>query len=145
MLDTIANASVMRRASVTGVLSERPEVVSAKVKWQSRRVSRGRGRVAEVAWPRTRTRLPAIIAHLINEAQHATYSRATMIRHDYSRIDSKRRANLSHKKKQFAKAEFQEQTYEHRLNFYILPPTAEITLEEFEQWAIDRLKGTPER
>ncbi|KAF3051606.1 hypothetical protein E8E11_001432 [Didymella keratinophila] len=63
-----------------------------------------------------------------------------MIRHDYSRIGPKRRANLSHKKKQFAKAEFQEQTYEHRLNFYILPPTAEITLEEFEQWAIDRLK-----
>lgn len=64
-----------------------------------------------------------------------------MIRYDQSRVDSKRRANLSHKKKQFAKAEFQEQTYDHRLNFYILPPTAEITLEEFEQWAIDRLKG----
>lgn len=64
-----------------------------------------------------------------------------MIRHDYSRVDSKRRANLSHKKKQFAKAEYQEQIYEHRLNFYVIPPTAEITLEEFEQWAIDRLKG----
>ncbi|KAF3000804.1 hypothetical protein E8E13_006128 [Curvularia kusanoi] len=63
-----------------------------------------------------------------------------MIRHDYSRVEPKRRANLSHKKKQFAKAEFQEQTYDHRLNFYVLPPTAEITLEEFEQWAINRLK-----
>lgn len=91
---------------------------------------------------RRATRLPAIITHRIKEAQHNTVpSQATMIRHDYSRIDPKRRANLSHKKKQFARAEFQEQTYEHRLNFYILPPTAEITLEEFEQWAIDRLKG----
>jgi DNA primase large subunit len=65
-----------------------------------------------------------------------------MIRQDYSRVDSKRRANVSYKKRQFAKAEFQQQTYDHCLNFYILPPTAEITLEEFEQWAIDRLKGT---
>lgn len=64
-----------------------------------------------------------------------------MIRHDYSRVDPKRRANLNYKKKQFTKAEFQEQTYEYRLNLYVLPPTAEITLEEFEQWAIDRLKG----
>jgi DNA primase large subunit len=64
-----------------------------------------------------------------------------MIRHDYSRVDSKRRANIGHKKKQFATAEFQQQNYEHRLNFYVLPPTAEITLEEFETWAITRLKG----
>lgn len=64
-----------------------------------------------------------------------------MIRHDHSRVEAKRRANLNYKKKQFAKAEFEHQSYEHRLNFYILPPTAEITLEEFEQWAIDRLKG----
>lgn len=65
-----------------------------------------------------------------------------MIRHDYSRVDSKRRANLDYKKRQFAKAEFQQQNYEHRLNFYVLPPTAEITLDEFETWAISRLKGT---
>jgi DNA primase large subunit len=64
-----------------------------------------------------------------------------MIRNDYSRIDPKRRANINHKKKQFAKAEFAQQTYEHRLNFYDVPPTAEITLEEFETWAISRLKG----
>jgi DNA primase large subunit len=64
-----------------------------------------------------------------------------MIRHDYSRVDPKRRANLDYKRKQFAKAEFQQQSYEHRLNFYVLPPTAEITLEEFETWAINRLKG----
>lgn len=65
----------------------------------------------------------------------------TMIRHDYSRVDPKRRANIDYKKKQFAKAEFQQQNYEHRLNFYTLPPTAEITLDEFETWAINRLKG----
>jgi DNA primase large subunit len=64
-----------------------------------------------------------------------------MIRHDYSRVDPKRRANLDYKRKQFAKAEFEQQNYEHRLNFYVLPPTAEITLDEFETWAIDRLKG----
>lgn len=73
--------------------------------------------------------------------QHKTSRQATMIRHDYSRVDPKRRANLDHKRRQFAKAEFQQQNYEHRLNFYALPPTAEITLEEFETWAINRLKG----
>jgi len=31
--------------------------------------------------------------------------------------------------------------YPHRLSFYILPPTAEVTLDQFEQWAIDRLRG----
>jgi DNA primase large subunit len=67
----------------------------------------------------------------------------TMIRHDYSRVDAKRRANLDYKKRQFAKADFQQHNYEHRLNFYVLPPTAEITLDEFETWAIDRLKGMP--
>ncbi|KAF2747604.1 DNA primase, large subunit [Sporormia fimetaria CBS 119925] len=63
-----------------------------------------------------------------------------MIRHDYSRVDPKRRANVNYKKRQFAKAEYAQQNYDHRLNFYILPPTAEITLEEFETWAINRLK-----
>ncbi|KAF2197746.1 DNA primase, large subunit [Delitschia confertaspora ATCC 74209] len=63
-----------------------------------------------------------------------------MIRHDKTRIDAKRRANLDYKKRQFAKPEFQKRDFEHRLNYYILPPTEEITLEEFETWAIDRLK-----
>ena len=31
--------------------------------------------------------------------------------------------------------------YPFRLNFYDLPPVQEITLEEFELWAIDRLYG----
>lgn len=30
--------------------------------------------------------------------------------------------------------------YKSRLSFYDIPPTSEITLEEFEMWAIDRLK-----
>ena len=69
----------------------------------------------------------------------------TMIRHDYSRVEPKRRAYIDPKKKQFAKAEYQQQDYKHRLNYYVLPPTAEITLEEFETWAINRLKGTRSR
>lgn len=64
-----------------------------------------------------------------------------MIRHDHSRVDAKRRANLDYKRRQFAKAEFEQQAYDHRLNFYVLPPTAEVTLDEFETWAITRLKG----
>lgn len=31
--------------------------------------------------------------------------------------------------------------YPHRLSFYLLPPTNEITVEEFEKWAIDRLNA----
>jgi DNA primase large subunit len=30
--------------------------------------------------------------------------------------------------------------YPHRLNLYERPPTDEVTLEEFEIWAIDRLR-----
>ncbi|CAO1638125.1 unnamed protein product [Parajaminaea phylloscopi] len=30
--------------------------------------------------------------------------------------------------------------YPHRLNFYNRPPTMEVTIEQFESWAIDRLK-----
>jgi hypothetical protein len=87
------------------------------------------------------TRLPCHHRSPLYFSNTQSNTDTTMIRHDYSRVEHKRRANLSHKKKQFAKAEFQEQNYEHRLNFYVLPPTAEITLEEFEQWAINRLKG----
>ncbi|PKY04840.1 DNA primase large subunit [Aspergillus campestris IBT 28561] len=63
-----------------------------------------------------------------------------MIRQDFHRVDPKRRANLDPRKKQFASSAFKQQDYPHRLNFYDVPPTAEITLEQFEQWAIDRLK-----
>ncbi|KAI9675112.1 MAG: hypothetical protein M1817_001520 [Caeruleum heppii] len=63
-----------------------------------------------------------------------------MIRQDSSRIDAKRRATLDHKRKQFATPNYKTSEYPHRLNFYTVPPTAEITLEQFEQWAIDRLR-----
>ena len=64
-----------------------------------------------------------------------------MMSHDRDRIDAKRRSVLNHKKQQFAEPKFQAQDYPHRLSFYAVPPTAEITLEQFEQWAIDRLRG----
>ncbi len=63
-----------------------------------------------------------------------------MNRADYNRIDPKRRIVVDHRKKQFADPSYKEQQYPHRLNFYATPPTADITLEEFEQWAIDRLR-----
>ncbi|MCJ1333782.1 hypothetical protein MMC10_010482 [Thelotrema lepadinum] len=56
-----------------------------------------------------------------------------------ARIDAKRR-NISHKRKQFANPTYKQQDYPYRLNFYDVPPVAEITLEQFEQWAIDRLR-----
>jgi DNA primase large subunit len=62
-----------------------------------------------------------------------------MIRQEL-RIDPKRRANVDYKRRQFATAEFVQQDYDHRLTFYTIPPTKEITLEEFEEWAIHRLK-----
>jgi DNA primase large subunit len=64
-----------------------------------------------------------------------------MIRQEFSRADPKRRAALDPRKKQFAAPTFQNVEYKHRLNFYTIPPTADITLEQFEQWAIDRLRG----
>ncbi|KAJ5121804.1 DNA primase large subunit [Penicillium atrosanguineum] len=63
-----------------------------------------------------------------------------MIRQDAHRIDPKRRNTIDHKKRQFAVPIYKQQDYPHRLNLYDTPPTAEITLEQFEQWAIDRLK-----
>lgn len=59
-----------------------------------------------------------------------------------NRIDVKRRNVVDHRKKQFADPSYKETQYPHRLNFYSTPPTADITLEQFEQWAIDRLRGT---
>lgn len=32
-------------------------------------------------------------------------------------------------------------SYPHQLSFYTTPPTSEITLDQFEQWAIDRLRS----
>lgn len=35
-----------------------------------------------------------------------------------------------------------KEEYPFRLNFYIRPPPKEVTLEEFEGFALDRLQGT---
>ncbi len=64
-----------------------------------------------------------------------------MIRQDFNRTDAKRRNVLDHRKKQFAEASYKETQYPHRLHFYAGPPPADITLEQLEQWAIDRLRG----
>lgn len=67
-----------------------------------------------------------------------------MIRQGYNRIDHKRRSTIDYKKKQFATPTYKQQDYPHRLSLYEIPPTAEITLEQFEQWAIDRLRSISE-
>ena len=64
-----------------------------------------------------------------------------MIRQDNNRIDAKRRNVINPKKRQFAEPLYKQQDYPHCLNIYQVPPTAEITLEEFETWAIDRLRS----
>jgi DNA primase large subunit len=56
------------------------------------------------------------------------------------RIDVKRRNVLDHRKRQFAQAQWVEQDYAHRMNFYTIPPTGDVSLEEFEEWGIARLK-----
>ncbi|RPA95167.1 DNA primase, large subunit [Choiromyces venosus 120613-1] len=58
------------------------------------------------------------------------------------RQESVKRVRAIDSKKHWAStgAEFNPIDYTHRLNFYNTPPTTEITLDEFEQWAIDRLR-----
>ncbi|KAI1151258.1 DNA primase, large subunit [Nemania diffusa] len=63
-----------------------------------------------------------------------------MQRPEYNRPDPKRRNVTDHRKKQFADPTYKETEYPYRLSFYATPPTADITLEQFEQWAIDRLR-----
>ena len=63
-----------------------------------------------------------------------------MIRQDAARLP--KRQTRDHRKRQFAEPTHKHHDYKHRLNFYDVPPTADITLEQFEQWAIDRLRGT---
>lgn len=52
-----------------------------------------------------------------------------------------KRNKIDHKKTQFAKANYKQNDYPHRLSLYDIPPTSEISLEQFETWAIDRLRG----
>lgn len=56
------------------------------------------------------------------------------------RIDPKKRAIIDPRKRQFASAQWIEQDYAHRMNFYTIPPTGDVTLEQFEEWGIARLK-----
>ncbi len=63
-----------------------------------------------------------------------------MIKSDIHRLDVKRR-HVNERKRQFAVAAYKQQDYPHRLNFYELPPTSEISLEDFEKWAIHRLRS----
>lgn len=53
-----------------------------------------------------------------------------------------KRNKIDHKKTQFARPNYKENDYPHRLSLYDTPPTSEISLEQFETWAIDRLRGT---
>lgn len=57
------------------------------------------------------------------------------------RPDPKKRAAMDHRKRQFQAPQFPSISYPNRLNFYTVPPTDDITLEQFEEWAIQRLKG----
>lgn len=59
----------------------------------------------------------------------------------HDRFDPKRRNVVDHRKKQFTSPQYKDAEYPNRLNFYTDAPTADITLEQFEQWAIDRLRG----
>ena len=81
-------------------------------------------------------------AYLLRREQKSCPEILNMIRQEHDRIDPKRRNTLNYKKKQFATASYNQPSYPFRLNFYDVPPTAEITLEQFEQWAIDRLRST---
>ena len=63
-----------------------------------------------------------------------------MIRSEIQRFNAKR-PHFNERKKQFVDAAYKQQEYPSRLNFYEIPPTAEISLEDFERWAIDRLRG----
>lgn len=64
-----------------------------------------------------------------------------VLRANAERSENRRKTRVGHRKTQFVEATFKQQTYPYRLNFYDSPPTADITLEQFEQWAIDRLRG----
>jgi DNA primase large subunit len=57
-----------------------------------------------------------------------------------SRIEAKKRAILDPKQQQFVKPQWEKQDYQHRMNFYTIPPTEDIALEDFEEWGIARLK-----
>jgi hypothetical protein len=80
-----------------------------------------------------KTRLSRIVTKVHSQGQRtATASTSKMFKHS-----SKKRTVL----KNFQEVVQHDVNYPHRLNFYTTPPLSEITLEEFELWAIDRLYG----
>ena len=64
-----------------------------------------------------------------------------MIRTQAPRVPPSKRQQIDYKKRQFAAPTWKSADYESRLSFYTLPPTEEITLEEFELWGLARLRG----
>ncbi|KAK5111095.1 hypothetical protein LTR62_005294 [Meristemomyces frigidus] len=56
------------------------------------------------------------------------------------RIASNKRTVVDARRQQFAKTRHAPEEYPHRLNFYLVPPAGDIALEQFEEWAIARLK-----
>ena len=57
------------------------------------------------------------------------------------RIDPKRRTTLDPRRRQFANnTAYTDHVFPHRMSFYTLPPTGDISLEQFEEWGIARLK-----
>lgn len=52
------------------------------------------------------------------------------------------KSRVVEKNQNFSSASFESLSYPTRLNFYKKPPVSEISIEEFETWAIDRLVGT---
>ncbi|EMC94594.1 hypothetical protein BAUCODRAFT_35825 [Baudoinia panamericana UAMH 10762] len=56
------------------------------------------------------------------------------------RIDAKKRAVLDRRRQEFVTTKWQAEAYPHRMNMYPIPPLDDITLEQFEEWAIARLK-----
>ncbi|KAF8541477.1 eukaryotic and archaeal DNA primase, large subunit-domain-containing protein [Trichophaea hybrida] len=57
------------------------------------------------------------------------------------RQELQKKPRINDKKRHFGGGiNFESLSYLHRLNFYTTPPTSEVTLDQFEQWAIHRLQ-----
>jgi DNA primase large subunit len=116
--EACANAGVSSRAKVLPKLGD----ASASPK----RVPTSAG----VAWP-VATHIHTGTSKHIDEMLAATAA---------PRIPSNKRAALDPRRRQFVKPQWVEQDYAHRMNFYTIPPTGDVSLEAFEEWGIARLK-----
>jgi len=86
---------------------------------------------------RINSRLSGTAGNLIYDAFVASLSQECRSKVHMFRQQTKKRSVL----KNFQIDVRHDASYPHRLNFYTVPPRNEITLEEFELWAIDRLYG----